>query len=184
MWRARHLDDRQRPVRLVRFGPASSINFTALRAAVASRATYLSVFAFAMLGSLIALTLKAGPLVLAVTLLSPVSSTLIVLVSITGVAVFAAMADRGERLANDMARAGRCPGCAYPFAGLEPEPDLCTVCPECGSAWNLAQRLAPPQTVVIPNPPPQQEGDAPKHDLNPYNLPEPIPSPPHARHPP
>ncbi|GJM19999.1 MAG: hypothetical protein DHS20C14_22120 [Phycisphaeraceae bacterium] len=33
-----------------------------------------------------------------------------------------------------------CPACTYDLAGLEPAPDGCTVCPECGGAWRM---LAP-----------------------------------------
>ncbi len=32
-----------------------------------------------------------------------------------------------------------CPSCAYPLAGVRLEPDGCTVCPECGTAWRLPQ---------------------------------------------
>lgn len=30
-----------------------------------------------------------------------------------------------------------CPGCDYPLAAAVPEPDGCSLCPECGAAWNL-----------------------------------------------
>ena len=36
-----------------------------------------------------------------------------------------------------MTRAGCCPSCAYRVSDCEPEPDGCTVCPECGGAWRL-----------------------------------------------
>lgn len=32
-----------------------------------------------------------------------------------------------------------CVACAYDLSGIEPESDGCTVCPECGAAWNLTQ---------------------------------------------
>ena len=32
---------------------------------------------------------------------------------------------------------GRCGGCKYALNGIDPEPDVCTVCPECGAAWKL-----------------------------------------------
>ena len=41
-------------------------------------------------------------------------------------------------------RLRRCPSCAYDLATLTPEPDGCTVCPECGAAWRLAGTVAPP----------------------------------------
>ena len=34
-------------------------------------------------------------------------------------------------------REGECPACEYRMAALSPEPDGCTVCPECGAAWRL-----------------------------------------------
>ena len=36
-----------------------------------------------------------------------------------------------------MLRAELCVSCAYPLDGCQPEPDGCTVCPECGAAWRL-----------------------------------------------
>lgn len=34
----------------------------------------------------------------------------------------------------------RCPACEYDMAGLDPEPDNCLECPECGGAWRLPER--------------------------------------------
>ncbi len=31
----------------------------------------------------------------------------------------------------------QCAACEFSLAGLAPEPDGCTVCPECGAAWKL-----------------------------------------------
>lgn len=31
----------------------------------------------------------------------------------------------------------RCAGCALDLSSIEPEPDGCTVCPECNAAWRL-----------------------------------------------
>ena len=42
---------------------------------------------------------------------------------------------RRDRLAEQLARCDDCVACAYPLNGLAPEPDGCTVCPECGAAW-------------------------------------------------
>lgn len=38
---------------------------------------------------------------------------------------------------NAMLRAGLCVSCTYRIDEIEPEPDGCTVCPECGSAWRI-----------------------------------------------
>lgn len=40
---------------------------------------------------------------------------------------------------------GRCPSCGYDLTRIAPEPDRCSVCPECGAAWRL-----PPSS--LPNP--------------------------------
>lgn len=32
---------------------------------------------------------------------------------------------------------GQCPGCLYKVWTVNPEPDGCTVCPECGAAWRV-----------------------------------------------
>ncbi len=34
----------------------------------------------------------------------------------------------------------RCASCGYSIDGFKPDEDGCTVCPECGAAWNLASR--------------------------------------------
>lgn len=36
-----------------------------------------------------------------------------------------------------MTDAGLCPSCAYRIDEIGPEPDGCTVCPECGAAWRI-----------------------------------------------
>lgn len=40
-----------------------------------------------------------------------------------------------------MTRAGLCPSCAYRIDSIEPEPDECTVCPECGGAWRMSKLI-------------------------------------------
>jgi hypothetical protein len=37
---------------------------------------------------------------------------------------------------------GRCPSCAYPLPLGRAEPDGCTTCPECGSAWRVPSESA------------------------------------------
>ncbi len=36
-----------------------------------------------------------------------------------------------------LCKLGYCTCCGYPLEGLTPEPDGCTVCPECGAAWRM-----------------------------------------------
>jgi hypothetical protein len=45
---------------------------------------------------------------------------------------------------------GRCKACAFSLAGLNPEPDGCTLCPECGAAWRLPSAdAADPDTRTL-----------------------------------
>lgn len=37
----------------------------------------------------------------------------------------------------------QCPSCRYALDDILPEPDGCTVCPECGAAWKLPQQSPP-----------------------------------------
>lgn len=50
----------------------------------------------------------------------------------------------GRREANFvrgvMLRRRRCASCGYSIDGFKPDEDGCTVCPECGAAWNLTSR--------------------------------------------
>ncbi len=44
---------------------------------------------------------------------------------------------------------GHCPSCGYPLEGLDPEPDGCRVCPECGGAWAApSETIDPPRALV------------------------------------
>ncbi len=43
---------------------------------------------------------------------------------------------RPERFAKGLLEVGRCPHCAYGLSNATVDPDGCTVCPECGGAWN------------------------------------------------
>jgi len=45
---------------------------------------------------------------------------------------------RSTRDARDaMLEYDLCPHCAHGIGGIPPEPDACTVCPECGAAWKV-----------------------------------------------
>ncbi len=39
--------------------------------------------------------------------------------------------------AREMLRKNLCPHCRFSLAAIVPDPDGCTVCPECGAAWKL-----------------------------------------------
>jgi lysylphosphatidylglycerol synthetase-like protein (DUF2156 family) len=47
---------------------------------------------------------------------------------------------RRRHLVAALITARICPICGYDLHGLSVEPDACTVCPECGATWRLAQR--------------------------------------------
>jgi len=51
-----------------------------------------------------------------------------------GIPVLKRLSDRIHRYEN------RCLACGYELRGLSAEPDGCSVCPECGAAWNWTSR--------------------------------------------
>ncbi len=144
-------DDRGRPVRLVRFAkPPAQLALLpwrarllahtrhAARAVLTSRpGRWILLVGFTLI-TLVWLTAEFGPQVIAFTLFSPVSSTLIIMISLTGVAIINWLRERADALKRSNIRAGHCPACAYSIASVEPASDGCTVCPECGSAWRTS----------------------------------------------
>lgn len=105
---------------------------------------------FGGLTTLVVMALVMGPTVLAVSLFSPVSSTLIVLTLLLAGWLGRSLVRFRERTRRAMIRAKRCPSCTYELGDVEPGLDGCTQCPECGSAWNL--NPPPPGTVVVVKP--------------------------------
>lgn len=53
------------------------------------------------------------------------------------VTIFVMRRTMGGRLARVYAHAGYCGSCGHDLAGILPEQDGCSVCPECGSAWRV-----------------------------------------------
>ena len=53
--------------------------------------------------------------------------------------VLMAPRSRGRRILaqGGLLSQGICPHCAHGISGIPPEPDGCTVCPECGAAWQV-----------------------------------------------
>lgn len=98
-----------------------------------------------------------GPIVIALILASPVAATFITLLAMSLVSTRDWFQRETLVVKSLMLRQRRCPACNYDLSGVEPEPDLCTVCPECGAAWQL---------------------DAPKYDLTPRTIRIPTPRPP------
>jgi hypothetical protein len=56
----------------------------------------------------------------------------------------------------------RCPSCGFALDGRTPEPDLCTICAECGSAWRLPANLF---ANMPPHPSPAPSASGPKSRL-------------------
>lgn len=88
------------------------------------------------------------PVMLSLNILTSIDGTLIVKYGgITGfliiiATVFAQAWWGGTRIHAGLIRCKvryRCPSCNYALGGLTLEPDGCTVCPECGSAWKLPE---------------------------------------------
>jgi len=99
-------------------------------------------------GIIIALVVYKGPFALAVTLFSPVSSTLILVVVSLTLSLVSSLAKLLGRSRERVLDALRCPGCFYSLAEIEAGEDNRTVCPECGSGWDLRPR-GPAEVVVV-----------------------------------
>lgn len=113
-----------------------------------SRPVLIVAAVTAGVAALIVLTLRVGPFALAVTLFSPVSSTLIVVVLTAGVAI---MSGASRVLASSRRRIvdrGHCPACLYSLGEIEADQDHVTTCPECGGGWDL-RPIGPAEVVVV-----------------------------------
>ncbi|MDX2148109.1 MAG: hypothetical protein SFZ23_11375 [Planctomycetota bacterium] len=99
------------------------------------------------IAALVFLTLTQGPIVIAMTLVSPVSATLFVVLITTIVQVGRAISRRADENRELALATGQCPACGYPIRDARPESDGCVCCPECGSAWRL--RSGPQRERVV-----------------------------------
>lgn len=106
------------------------------------------LFALALC-SLVALAAAQGPWVIAVTLFSPVASSLIV--ASIGLLLWLGRAIKRhhERVRTALIKRAQCPGCLYGLGGLEAGEDHLTRCPECGCAWDLRPKPAGREIVVV-----------------------------------
>jgi hypothetical protein len=94
------------------------------------------------------LALREGPAVVAVTLFSPISSTLI-FSSIALLLWLGRAATRHTTKTRELLKQSkRCPGCLYNLRGLDPGIDALTTCPECSSAWDLREKHGT-ETIII-----------------------------------
>lgn len=128
----RGLDHRGRPYRL-RAGTWWRIDEDAMMSRRAGVWIALSVLYG---GSVALLPFVPGGLWIVLALISPVGLLLVFgVVPLLYRFASRAVPPAGIRLAYH-----RCGSCNYDLAGLEPEPDGCRVCPECGAAWRLWPR--------------------------------------------
>ncbi|HLP83448.1 MAG TPA: hypothetical protein VK157_03795 [Phycisphaerales bacterium] len=97
---------------------------------------------------LVTLALREGPAVIAVTLFSPVSSSLIFVSIALLLWMNRAMARHVKKTREAWKGAKRCPACRYDMRGLEPDEDDCTPCPECGAAWDMREKRGMAKVVL------------------------------------
>lgn len=97
---------------------------------------------------LVSLALREGPAVIAVTLFSPVSSTLIFVTIALLLWTNRALGRHLARTRVALKARGRCPACRYDMRGLESEEDACTLCPECGAAWDMREKRGTSRVVL------------------------------------
>lgn len=100
------------------------------------------------IAALVIVTVRVGPFALAVTLFSPVSSTLILVMLTAGVAIVGSASRVLARSRIRITDQGRCPACLYSLREIETDIDEITTCPECGGAWDM-RPLGPIEVVVV-----------------------------------
>lgn len=144
----RHQDDRGKPVRLLALGSHAPDgggwkHFTGevwrrFRQGNGAIAIGAGV---ALVGILIAAWLMKRD-VLPLMFFSPVGSTLVLLVAVTALGVGHAWRQWPLWVRETHLRHSVCPACGYGLLGQMAQPDGCVVCPECASAWNVADEQA------------------------------------------
>lgn len=139
MLRPHAFDDRNTPVRLVRWSP---LDARGARAAIASglrTPAALSILLVGFLCTLIALAFWAlGPQAASLAIFSVVLAPAMTVLLTAVAALRTVWRDRGERIRRAMIARGRCPACGYALDALSAASDGCSICPECAAAWNLS----------------------------------------------
>lgn len=113
-----------------------------------TRPVLIGVVVGAGIAALIVLTVRVGPFALAVTLFSPVSSTLIVVALTAGVAIMSSASRVLARSRRRIVDRARCPACLYSLGEIEADRDEITTCPECGGGWDM-RPLGPTEVVIV-----------------------------------
>ena len=136
-------DDRERSVRLVRWMPGGPR--LAVRSPLVASLALLGV-----LGAIVAaVVVLVGPDAVGLVIFSVVIAPTMAVVLTALAAARTAWRDRPHALRRSMALRRLCASCAYDLSANEPEPDGCTVCPECSAAWRFADDNDPPTVVVV-----------------------------------
>jgi hypothetical protein len=143
-WRGLFLVDSSRST-----GPRS-LPWLIVRRVLSRPAVLLAVGVTAVLAAAFAAS-RLGPIVIAITLFSPVATVWITLTAMSLVSTGEWFAAEAGRIKSAMIAAGKCPSCDYSIVGVEPRADGATICPECAAAWNVTARAqdATPRRVVI-----------------------------------
>lgn len=112
---------------------------------------FLALALLAVLGALVAAALYlVGPDVVGLSIFSIVIAPAMAVVLTALAAARTAWRERSRSLRDSMGNRGLCAACGYDISNHEPEPDGCTVCPECAAAWRLVSEGDGPRIVVVP----------------------------------
>lgn len=144
----RHQDDRGRPVRLLALGSHSrdagglkSFAGEVWRRFRQGNGAIAIGAGMTLVGIFVAASLAARD-VLPLMFFSPVGSTLVLLLAMAALGCGHAWRQWPHWVRDTHLQSGRCPACGYGLSGQNQHADGCVVCPECASAWNLADVLA------------------------------------------
>jgi phosphate/sulfate permease len=153
----RHQDDRGKPVRLLPLGShsrqAGGWNWffrDVARRTWQSRGIVGIAAGIALAGVFMVAWTHVRD-VLPLLFFSPIGSTLVVLLAVSLLSVGHAWRAWPDWVRETHLRQQTCPVCRYGLSGQVLQPDGCVVCPECASAWNVADEMAMtlPRDVVI-----------------------------------
>lgn len=143
MLRLHAQDDRNQAVRLVRFLPGGPR--LAWRSPLGIG--LILVAGITLIG--IAAIALVGPDVVGLTIFSVVIAPTMTVILTALANIRTAWRERSQVLRTSMNARKLCAACAYDLSSHEPEPDGCTVCPECSAAWRLTTPADSPTVVIL-----------------------------------
>ncbi len=147
MFRFHAQDDRNQAVRLVRFLPGGP----RLEWRSPLGVGLMLVAGITLVG--IAAIALVGPDVVGLTIFSVVIAPTMTVILTALANIRTAWRERSQVLRVSMNSRKLCAACAYDLSSHEPEPDGCTVCPECSAAWRLDHGDVGSSIVVVPRDP-------------------------------